>query len=198
MGELMSALDALAADDLHALGAGPLLERTAGLVRLRNRIDAELARTVRVADLTQAPEHDGQKTMRSWLRGHARLSPAAAAAVIRQGRVIEQLPAVGAAFADGQVTGEQVSVVAPVVSDQRRAAAAEQGVDLAEVDRVLAETAATRPHADLARVVHHYLACLDPDGTEPDPTEGRSLTIATHADGSVSGRFELDAVGGEK
>jgi hypothetical protein len=41
-------------------------------------------------------------------------------------------------------------------------------------------------------------ACLDPDGTEPDPTEGRSLTIATHADGSVSGRFELDAVGGEK
>jgi hypothetical protein len=40
-------------------------------------------------------------------------------------------------------------------------------------------------------------ACLDPDGTEPDPTEGRSLTIATHADGSVSGRFELDAVGGE-
>jgi hypothetical protein len=156
MGELTSALDALAADDLHALGAGPLLERTAELVRLRNRIDAELARTVRVADLTQAPEHDGQKTMRSWLRGHARLSPAAAAAVIRQGRVIEQLPAVGAAFADGQVTGEQVSVVAPVVSDQRRAAAAEQGVDLAEVDRVLAETAATRPHADLARVVHHY------------------------------------------
>ncbi len=47
-------------------------------------------------------------------------------------------------------------------------------------------------------MVHHYLARLDPDGTEPDPTEGRSLSLAKHSDGSVSGRFELDAVGGEK
>src|SRR5215213_1511234 len=81
--ELESALDALAADDLHALGSGALLDRTAELVRARNRLDAELARTVRVADLTQAPEHDGLKTMRSWLRGHARLSEAAAGAVVR-------------------------------------------------------------------------------------------------------------------
>jgi hypothetical protein len=46
--------------------------------------------------------------------------------------------------------------------------------------------------------VHHYLARLDPDGLEPDPTEGRSLTLAKHSDGSLTGRFELDAVGGEK
>ena len=78
MGELQSALDALAADDLHAMAAPRLLDRTADLVRARNRIDAELARTVRVADCAQAPEHDGLKTMRSWLRGHTRLSPAAA------------------------------------------------------------------------------------------------------------------------
>jgi hypothetical protein len=44
----------------------------------------------------------------------------------------------------------------------------------------------------------HYLACLDPDGPEPGPTEGRSLTIAKHADGCVSVRGQLDAVGGEK
>jgi Domain of unknown function (DUF222) len=47
-------------------------------------------------------------------------------------------------------------------------------------------------------VVHHYLARLDPDGPEPDPTQERSLTLAKHLDGSVSGRFELDPVGGEK
>ncbi|MCF6746746.1 DUF222 domain-containing protein, partial [Blastococcus sp. KM273128] len=44
----------------------------------------------------------------------------------------------------------------------------------------------------------HYLARLDPDGPEPDPTEGRSLTFTRHADGSMSFRGELDAVGGEK
>jgi len=47
-------------------------------------------------------------------------------------------------------------------------------------------------------VVHHYLARLDPDGPEPDPTENRSLSIARHSDGSISGRFELDPAGGEK
>src|SRR3954464_15492319 len=136
--------------------------------------------------------------MRSWRRGHARLSPSAAGEGVRAGRVLEHLPAVAAAFADGQVTAEQVAVVAPVTTDARRAAAAEQGIDLAAVDAVLAEVAATRQHAHLGQVVQHYLARLHPNGAEPDPTEGRSLSIARHDDGSITGRFQLDAVGGEK
>ncbi|HEY0400706.1 MAG TPA: endonuclease, partial [Blastococcus sp.] len=79
MGELMSALDALAADDLHALFGPALLDRTALLLAVRNRVDAELTRTVREADVVQASEHDGLKSMVSWLRGHGRLSPKAAA-----------------------------------------------------------------------------------------------------------------------
>jgi hypothetical protein len=63
---------------------------------------------------------------------------------------------------------------------------------------VLAETAATRPHAELRQVVHHYLERLDPDGPEPDPTEQRALTLVTHPDGSMTDHFELDAVGGKK
>ncbi len=197
MGELSSALDAWAADDLHTVPAPDLLDRVATLLQVANRVAAELARTVRVADLTQAPEHDGLKTMRSWLRGHARLSSAAAGQIVRTGRVLEQLPTVAAACADGQVTAEQVGVIAPVTTPERVAAAAEQGVDLAEVDVVLAGTATTAPHDRLGLVVQHYLARLDPDGLEPDPTEGRMLTLATHS-GGVSGRFELDTVGGEK
>jgi hypothetical protein len=105
---------------------------------------------------------------------------------------------VAAAFADGHVTAEQVAVVAPVLAPQHQAAAAAQGIDLAEVDAVLAAVAATRQHPQLGRVVHHYLARLNPDGTEPDPTEGRSLTLSKHVDGSLTLRGELDAVGGEK
>jgi hypothetical protein len=132
------------------------------------------------------------------MRGHPRLSPAAAGQIVRAGRALEHLPAVAAAFADGAISGEQVAVVAPVTTPKNMAAAAEQGVDLGEVDAVLAETAASRPHVELGRVVHHYLARLDPDGTEPDPTEDRSLSLAKHSDGSVTGRFQLDPVGGEK
>jgi hypothetical protein len=96
------------------------------------------------------------------------------------------------------ITAEQVAVVAEVATPENVERAAEQGVDLGEVDAVLAEAAATGQHAQLGRVVAHYLARLDPDGSEPDPTEGRSLTLARHGDGSVTGRFELDPVGGEK
>jgi hypothetical protein len=198
MEELESVLDALAADDLDGLVTSQLLDRTTLLVKARNRIDAELTRTVRKGQNIQAPEHDGLTSMRSWLRGHGRLSPAAAGQLVRNGRALEQLPALASAFADGAVTAEQVAVIAPAVTEDRRTAALSQGVDLAEVDRTLTAVAAERAIQQLARVVHHYLARLDPDGPEPDPTEERSLTLAKHLDGSVSGRFELDPVGGEK
>src|SRR4051794_41791204 len=92
----MSALDGLAAEDLHGLPSAELLDRVAELVAARNRIDAELARTVRRAELAQAAEHDGLKTMACWLRGHARLSPTAAGQLVRNGRALESLPAVAA------------------------------------------------------------------------------------------------------
>jgi len=198
LADLERALDALAAEDLKPMFGPQLLDRTRRLLRARNRLAAQTARTVREGELTQAPEHDGLKTMQSWLRGHARLSPAVAAQVVRNGRALEHLPAVATAFADGRITADQVAAIAPVTRPEHLAAAAEQAVDLAEVDAVLAETAATRPHAVLAQVVHHYLERLDPDGPEPDPTEGRSLILIRHPDGSRSIRGDLDAVGGEK
>jgi hypothetical protein len=198
LADLEAVLDRLAADDLKPMFGPQVLDRTGRLLRAQNRLAAQVARSVREGELTQAPEHDGLKTMQSWLRGHARLSPSAAAQLVRAGRALEHLPAVAAAFADGRISAEQVATIAPVTRDEHRAAAAEQGVDLAAVDATLADVAATRPHSELAQVVHHYLERLDPDGAEPDPTEGRSLSIAKHSDGSVTGRFDLDAVGGEK
>src|SRR3954470_9425095 len=126
----MSALDGLAAEDLFGLSAAGLLDRTAVLVAARNRIDAELARTVRRAELAQAPEHDGLKTMASWLRGHARLSPAAAGQLVRNGRALESLPAVAAGCSAGLITAEQVGVLAPVTRPETLTAAADQGVEL--------------------------------------------------------------------
>jgi hypothetical protein len=145
-----------------------------------------------------AAEVDGLKTMASWLRGHGHLSGAEAARVVRAGRALAHLPALAEAFAAGQLTGEQAAVIGRVAEPEHLTRAAEQGVDLAVVDVVLTDVARERPHADVVTAVHHYLDRLDADGPEPDPTEGRRLAIARHADGSISGRFDLDAVGGEK
>ena len=71
-------------------------------------------------------------------------------------------------------------------------------MELAAVDGLLTDVAQAGPYADTAKAVRHYLDRLDADGPEPDPTQGRRLVLARHADGSVTGRFELDPVGGEK
>ena len=59
MGELVSALDGLAAEDLLALPAAGLLGRTAELVRARNRLDAEIPRTGRRGEVPRLRSRTG-------------------------------------------------------------------------------------------------------------------------------------------
>ena len=198
MDQLSAALDALTVERLDGLFGPALLERESRLLTAANRLAAELARTTRQCEVAGAPEFDGAASMQSWLRGHGRLSPRAAGQLVRSGRALEQLPAVTAAASAGDVSAEAVALIAPVVAPKHLTAATAQGVDLSGVDEALAEVAATCSYAELRQVVGHYLARLDPDGPEPDPTEERSLVVTRHDDGSVSGRFDLDAVGGEK
>src|SRR3954449_9863166 len=87
--ELRSALDALAADDVPSLAPRQQLDRITEILEARNRLDAQLARSVRAAELQQGPADDGLKTMQSWLRGPGRLSPAAAGQLVRNGRAEE-------------------------------------------------------------------------------------------------------------
>src|SRR6185312_3216255 len=185
-------------DELHAMSGPALLDRTRNLVAERNRIDAELARTVRVADSQRAFAGDGMRTAQSWLRGHCQLSKSAASQVVRNGRALEQLPAVEQAHAAGALTAEQVAEIGQILTPQAVALAAAQGVDLAETAAILTDLAATAPHEDLKKAVHTFLAMLDTDGPEPDPTGQRTLTWTRHPDGSITGRFHLDPVGAEK
>ncbi len=191
MDELTAALEALADEDLHARTGPQLLGDIPDLVAARNRLDAELARRLRVADSKQAFAADGMATAQSWLRGHCRLSGDAAARMVRNGRTTEWLPAVADAHAAGKITADQVSVIGKITGPRPVALAAAQGIDLTEVSAVLARFAATQPHDDLVRLVHQVLARLDQDGPEPDSTEERFLSVAKHADGSGTGRFHL-------
>src|SRR6185312_10469263 len=164
----------------------------------RNRIDAALARTVRVADSKRAFAGDGMKTAASWLRGHCRLSKAAASLVVRTGRALEQLPPAEAAHAAGALTAEQVDVIAQITSPKYAGRIDAQGGTVDGVGQVLTRFAVERPHEELTRLVRQVLERLDQDGPEPDPTDERFLSFAQHADGSITGRFHLDPVGAQK
>ncbi|HYX96418.1 MAG TPA: DUF222 domain-containing protein, partial [Geodermatophilus sp.] len=137
MDELFATLDALAAEDLTPLFGPALLDRLRPLLAAQNRLAAEIARTVREAEVSGAAEVDGLKTMAAWLRGHAHLSLAEAARVVRTGRALAHLPTMAAAFAAGAVTGEQAGAIARVAEPEALAAAAQQDVDLAVVDGLL-------------------------------------------------------------
>src|SRR3954451_7272498 len=184
--------------EFHALTDQQLLDRTRALVAERNRIDAELARTVRAAENEQAFERDGMRSGQSWLPGPAGLSAAAASQLVRNGRALEQLPAVAEAHTAGDVTADQVAVIGKLTGPRQVALAAAQGVDLTGIAAMMARFATTQPFEDLQKLVHTFLDRLDADGREPDPTEERFLSIARHADGSSTGRFHLDAMGTEK
>jgi hypothetical protein len=187
-----------AAAELDGLSDGELLEHVTELVAEQNRIAARLTSAVRTAENRQSAEHDGLKTMRSWLRTHTRVSDRAARQLIDTGRALDSLPATQAAFAAGAMGAEQVAAIAPVVSAQRLEQAAACGVDVAAVEVELVSIAARLSVQRLRAAVHFYTERLDPDGAEPDPTEGRSLTLSRLLDGRYTGRLELDAIGGEK
>ena len=195
---LVEAIDGLAAEELRGLFAPQLNARLGGLLGQVNRLAAELTRTTRRCDLIGAAEDDGLKTTASWIRGHARYSTAAAAQLVAAGRALEHLPACAAAFAAGGLTLAQVTVIAQGVRPEELTRAAAQGVDLSVIDAALVTVATSRPHDELVAVVRHYREALDPDGPEPDPTEGRRLSFTAHTDGTVGIRGQLDAVGGEK
>ncbi|SEO76263.1 protein of unknown function [Trujillonella endophytica] len=184
--------------DLFGLGLDELAGRVRDGLAAVNRAAAELTRLVRMADARQLPERDGLRSMTSWLVGHAGMAPAAAARVVAHGRALAHLPAMDAAYAAGAVTGEHVTEAAKAVTPRRLGQAADAGIDVGRIDAALATVATCQPFAKLGEAVERYLAQLDPDGPEPDPAVEREFTMTTHADGSVSGRFHLDAVGGAK
>src|SRR4051794_18627215 len=173
-------MESLSDDALRVLPGPQLLDRTRELVEVINRAQAELSRTVRTAENKQACQGDGMATAQSWLRGHCRLSAAAASQVVRNGRAMEQLPDVAEAHASGQITSEQVSVIAKITAPRYLRLFEQQNGDLAGTAGIMARFAAARPHDELAKLVHAFLARLDQDGPEPDPTEERFLSLAKH------------------
>src|SRR3712207_5040853 len=90
---LDAALDALASEQA-AVGDAARLDRVRRLTVAANRITALQAAAVRDAESHQSAEHDGLKSMRSWLRTHTRLSGAAVTGLVPPSRDTALVPEV--------------------------------------------------------------------------------------------------------
>src|SRR5689334_8285607 len=113
----MCSSDDVAGEDLlRGLSDGELLAAVAELVAERNRLEARLTRAVRIADARGAAEHDGLKTMQSWLRTHTGTRPGAVAALVHRGRELELLPATAAAFAASAIGADHVTTIATITT----------------------------------------------------------------------------------
>lgn len=198
MSGLRSALDELAAIDFDELSADALLDLVGELATTVNQASSALTSAARAADRREAYRRDGAVSMKSWLRGHCRLAPAEATAIISTGRRLEQLPATAAAFSRGDIGALHARVITRAMTPGRVAKAADAGIDLAETDGILAGLAGETAPDETARGVARWVAGVDPDGALDDAADvRRRFTMASGLDGRVYLRGEMDAVGGE-
>jgi hypothetical protein len=163
-----------------------------------NRLAALLTRAVAAGEAREVHAADGMTTMKPWLTGHCRLSGAEAAAVVRAGRRLRELPQLEAAYAAGELTPAHVHVVTAAVTPARTAKAADAGIDLGLTDRILTDAARSLGPEDTAKAVRRWVAGIDPDGTLDDAAGlPRIFRMAPSAGGRVYLSGHLDPVGAE-
>jgi hypothetical protein len=203
MSELRSLLDQLGTLDLSALDPdelvdGELLDAVPVLQSTVNQVSALMTRFVAVADRRKAQKADGMWSMKSWLTGHCRLSGREAAAFVRNGRRLTELPALASAYAAGEVTPAHVGIVTSAVTPARMAVAEANGIDLHTTDEALTQAARVLGPEDTAAVVRRWVAGIDPDGALDDAAGmQRVFRMAVSADGRIYLTGHLDPVGGE-
>ena len=112
IGELRSAVDALAALNLDDLDNTALGELIVEVSRQHDRFDGIRHRLVGEHDRRLAWKTDGARSEKHWLADHCRLSPAEAATRANTARNLDRLPATAQALTDGTISSGQARVSA--------------------------------------------------------------------------------------
>ena len=195
-----SPLEALArvTDLLAGASAGDLpvdRESLAALRRCIDRLEAVfVAALVRFED-AGGHRADGATSATAWARESLRMNGGAARERLRAGRVLaEQLPAVGAAFAAGEVSLAHVAAITAVVeADPARAA------QLAAAEPELLQVARSVEPRRMRQVIEGWALDADPDADRRTAMllfSHRTLLVAAGPGGAVDVLGQLDPVGG--
>jgi hypothetical protein len=184
--EDLDVIDIAALDDDDELGQLLVDVRT-----LETRLDARVTGWIGRWDARKAWGRRARSAA-SWLAFHARMPLVSARRRVALARASRSMPAVAAAWRDGDIESAHVSVLARAHT-QRSAASFERDEPL------LVEHASSLRFDDFGRVVSYWLQGADPDGAEREAREVRDARRAhlSHTfNGAWVGDLLLDAAAG--
>ena len=187
---LGEALDAVAGADLDALSDGELDGELVGLVRQRHRLDAEIARRAARWDRRSVWRGDGSRAPWARLSRTAGVAAGTARGILRRGHAVASMRGTGRAWAGGEIGTDHVDLLAD--------AAAGRCALFARDETTLVRHCGELTWGQAVKALRYWTfradTELDRDGSPPPPVG--SLRLSTTFDGTVSGEFTLDPIGG--
>ena len=192
MTQIRNALTALAGVDRTDWTGDALSHELVGMLRARERLDAEIIRATVEWKRRRAWEADGSLSPVAWLTYRAPIGRSEARKLIKTATVVDDAPLLGEALAAGDTTTAHVQALASVVSDRRRPL-------LADHEQVLADQAKELSIRDFTVLVRRWAAIADDylAGDGHDERQSRNVVYAsTTMGGRVVGNFDLEPVAG--
>ncbi|HMA46584.1 MAG TPA: DUF222 domain-containing protein, partial [Frankiaceae bacterium] len=193
VGNLASAIDELAGEDLHALGGAALGDSIVELTGLLGRLQAERLRRLAVFDAAGGAAASGARGTAGWLRWRCRTGAGQAATQVSVARALDRtLPGTRAALAAGDISFEHARVLVYATAD----VPAEL---VAAAEPMLVDHAHSLEPNRLRIVAEHWRAHVVPDASDRDADHAyqrRRLDIAATFDGTVVVNGLLDGEAG--
>ena len=104
--------------ELDACPLDVLSEGIRQLLAMRSAVERVLCRFVAAYERREGFRADGESSMACWLAAAGALTHAHAGEFVRRARALEELPAVAAAYEEGELSGDQVAAIAQVATPE--------------------------------------------------------------------------------
>jgi hypothetical protein len=185
-------LGGIAEQRIEELHGDVLGEDLVELYRIRDRLEAECCRRIRLFERRRGFTEGNAVSSIGWLRLHCRMSGAAAADRVEIARRLPELPSADAAFLAGDICYQNASTIAHTV--------AAVGTEAARsCEEVLVESARRFNPGHFRVVARHLRHCVDATAAQEEADlehERRRLDVSPTLDGIVYIDGRLDAEDG--
>lgn len=188
---LHAAVEAASETALSTVSGSDALAYLADLQIVRTKLDALIARTLaNPGGAALVMGETGRRSVAALVAAETKTNPRTARTQQNLGLWLNDYAEFAAAFADGRISSEHLSAIRASENQRSRPfMSAAQGH--------LIEAAETCQWTEFVAVLRYWELAADPDGEEPEEQRSaRSCNYRKHNDGSLSGRFNLDPLGG--